>query len=274
MNNTINLTYSWEIFEKYVNVMNTYLNHFITCNKFVNKDNDRLFLLINGFSTLTNVFKIMLKNTLNVDIAIEKMEKSIYYYTQFVEQIEENLLCDLNVSSNSASIFVYKKTINTILFKEVSNTTMQDTTMQDTMQIIKNLDYVVLVYRSIFDNLIKQSYIIKNNHTYNENHTYNYSTHLITKLRNASLELCINNKDETNFLREITNVMLFMNHFADSNECLTPEKKYDYTYLYIKKYKHFNLTLEGLYYKKIQMDYNDKLEKYNINHYIKWLVLH
>ena len=235
----------------------------ILCNKFINKDNDRLFLLINGFSTLTNVFKIMLKNTLNLNISIENMEKSIYYYTQFIEQIEENMLCDLNVSSNSASIFVYKKTINNILFKDLSD--------NNTNEIIKNVDYLLLIYRSIFDNLIKQSYNVT--HSNNNDNNDNDTIHFITNLRNASLELCKNNIDEIIFRREMTNVMLFINHFSDTNESITPRKKYDYIYLYIKKYKHFNLTIERLYQKKIQLDYDDKLNKSNTNNYIKWLVL-
>ena len=63
---------------------------------------------------LNYVFKTIIRETLNIDKAIEDMKHSIVYYTNFIEQIEENLMYDLNISSNNASIFVYKKTINQI----------------------------------------------------------------------------------------------------------------------------------------------------------------
>jgi hypothetical protein len=281
----INPTHSWDIFEKYVNVMNTYLNHFIACDKFINKDNDRLFLLINGLSTLTNVFKIMLKNTLNVDNAIETMEKSIYYYTQFIEQIEENMLCDLNVSSNSATIFVYKKTINHILFETIKSNADangddadadddddadaddadSDDADADNLLTIKNVDYLLLIYRSIFDKLIKTAHCAEQ---------YNIDSHLCIKLIGIAKELCYNNTDETIFQREISNVMLFINHFSDYDNIITNEKRNDYIYLYIKKYKHYHLTLEGLCQKKTHIDYNEYIKKENMKHYIKWLSLY
>lgn len=264
MNTNINPTYSWDIFEKYVNVMNTYLNHFIACDKFINKDNDRLFLLINGFSTLTNVFKILLKNTLNVDNAIENMEKSIYYYTQFIEQIEENMLCDLNVSSNSATIFVYKKTINHILFETIKPESDADADTDNNILIIQNIDYLLLIYRSIFDKLIKTAHCAEQ---------YNINSHLCIKLIGIAKELCYNNTDETIFQREISNVMLFINHFSDYNNVITSEKMIDYIYLYIKKYKHHHLSLDGLCHKKTHIDYNEYIKKENMNYYIKWLSL-
>ena len=111
---------SWTIFPHYVRIMNEYLNHFTASDKYKKGDKDRKYLLLNGFSTLTHVFKITL-NCETLELAIENTEKAIYYYTQFIEQMEENIMHDLNVSSNNASLFVYKKTINHLLPDAQSN---------------------------------------------------------------------------------------------------------------------------------------------------------
>jgi hypothetical protein len=102
--------HSWDIFHKYVTVMNEYLIYFLSTENFKRRDKDCNYLLLNGFSTLTHVFQITLNHT-NIDKAVEFMEISIYYYTQFISQMKENIMYDLNVSSSTASLFVYKKTI-------------------------------------------------------------------------------------------------------------------------------------------------------------------
>ena len=107
------MEYSWTIFPKYVKVLNEYLTHFMASEKYKKRDKDSNYLLMNGFRTLTHVFKIMLNKSniseASISEAVENTEKAIYYYTQFIEQMDENIMYDLNVSSNSASLFVYKK---------------------------------------------------------------------------------------------------------------------------------------------------------------------
>jgi len=226
---------SWTIFPHYVRIMNEYLNHFTGSDKYKKGDKDRKYLLLNGFSTLTHVFKITL-NCETIELAIENTEKAIYYYTQFIEQMEENIMHDLNVSSNNASLFVYKKTIQHLL--------------PDANAPAKNIDYVLLLYRLIVDDLLKTE----------------YDAFIPTKLINISMELCRNNTCEIMFQREMTNIMLFINHFPSTERIL-----YEYIYLYIKKYKQCDLTLPQLCLKKIQPNYVDKLNE-SANTYIKWLL--
>ena len=121
---------SWDIFPQYVKVMNDYLLHFTASEKFKQRDKDCIYLLINGFSTLTHVFKITLNHQTNLIEAVENTDKAIYYYTQFIEQMDE--MHDLNVSSNSASLFVYKKTIHH-LFPDPNYP----------VDIIKNVEYFI-----------------------------------------------------------------------------------------------------------------------------------
>lgn len=243
------IIHSWDIFPEYVKVMNEYLTHFTASKKYKKRDKDSNYLLMNGFRTLTHVFKIMLNKSniseasiseANISEAVENTEKAIYYYTQFIEQMDENIMYDLNVSSNSASLFVYKKTINH-LFPEVK---------ESVDIIIKNVDYLLLLYKRLFDILIQGEYNA-------------------LLLINIAIEICQNNSDEDLFRREMTAFMLFINHFPHD---ISNSKIGDHIYFYIKNFKqHTDLTLERLCYKKTQPNYRDKLNETPKN-FIKWLV--
>ena len=52
--------HSWDIFLQYATVMNEYLSHFSGSEKYKKGEKDCNYLLLNGFSTLTHVFKITL----------------------------------------------------------------------------------------------------------------------------------------------------------------------------------------------------------------------
>ena len=237
------IVYSWTIFPDYVRIMNEYLNHFTGSEKYKKGDKDGKYLLLNGFSTLTHIFKITL-NCETIESAIENTEKAIYYYTQFIEQMEENIMHDLNVSSNNASLFVYKKTIQHL--RPDAHVPIND-------MIKKNIDYVLLIYRLIVDDLLKNE----------------YDSFIPTKLINISMDICRNNSCEIMFQREMTNIMFFINHFP-----LTKQILYEYIYLYIKKYKHREITLAQLCQKKIHPNYADKLFNESVSTYIKWLLLY
>jgi len=230
--------HSWDVFHKYVTVMNEYLIHFLSTENFKRRDKDCNYLLLNGFTTLTHVFKIMLNHT-TIDKAVESMENSIYYYTQFIAQMKENIMYDLNVSSGTASLFVYKKTINTL----------ETTKPRD---YIKNLDYLLLIYRSIIDLLIQEE----------------YNALIPTKMINIAIELCRNNTDEYKFRKELKNIMVFINHFPSLSGA-NVSTIYEHIHTYIKKYKHCDLKFERLCQKKIHPYYGDKLKDSN---YIKWLL--
>jgi hypothetical protein len=233
---------SWFIFSKYAITMNEYLSHFTGSSKYKKGDKDRHYLLMSGFSTLTHVFKITL-NCATIDIAIENTEKAIYYYTQFIEQMEENIMYDLNVSSNNASLFVYEKTIYQLLPTDTATALI----------IRNNLDYLLHMYRMIVDDLLK----------------IEYDSFIPTKLINLSAELCRNNSDEYIFRQEIENIAAFITHFPLSKRIF-----YDYIYLFIKKYKQdgYKLSLAHLCLKKTHPSYASKLLNETPNAYIKWLL--
>ena len=154
---------------------------------------------------------------------------------------------DLNVSSNNASIFVYKKTISQIK----PNTQIMSKPLEE---IIDNIDHLILIYKDNFKILINE---------YN-----NYNDTIPIKLMNMAIEMCKSfNDKESDYNNKLLNIMLFMNHF--------PEKKYnkyEYIYSYIKKYKPHNLSLISLMLKKSHTSYYDKLMNDSIKNYIKWII--
>ena len=259
---------SWEIFPQYVTVMNDYLNHFTGSEKYKKRDNDGNYLLINGFITLSHVFKIMLNagqaepgqvepvqqnegqaepgqaepGQVEPTQALQNMEKSIYYYTQFIEQMEESILYDLNVSSNNASLFVYKKTIADLLpvSSAKNNLTLQ------------NITKLLRIYQALFEHLIQTESA--------------YSAELPKKLIEVAIELCRHNQDEMIFQHELECLELFLNHFPSNAH------KYDYIYMYVKKYKKEELTLNRLCLKKSHPLYADKWKTETPQNYIKWLL--
>lgn len=71
------------------------------------------FIYKQGMKCIKNVFIILLHHTRNINFTHYHCEKGIYYFTEFISQIEnENSF--LKLSSVDAIIFVYKKTIYNI----------------------------------------------------------------------------------------------------------------------------------------------------------------
>ena len=230
----------WDIFRHYVSAMNDYFIRFTATDKFKKGEKDRVYLLINGFNTLTHIFKITL-NVKQIDQTVETLDKAIDYYTHFIEQMQENILSDLNVSSNSASLFVYQKTLPTVLEPSVLAPPGPMLAPPGPM-----LDTLILIYRRLFDMLLRKD----------------YNPLIPAKLIQVAMELC-RPADEKDYKTELANILLFIQHLPPD------DSYYDTIYLYIKKYKKHTLTLEGLNKKRAQPNYAEQLKEPN---YIKWLL--
>jgi hypothetical protein len=107
------------IIELYLKLVKIYLSLFkkniTTKKKYYIK-----YIYKKGLMVLKNIFLIILANVNNTNFTYYHCEKGIYYYTEFISQIEnENSFLKLN--TNDAVIFVYKKTIYNINKKLVKN---------------------------------------------------------------------------------------------------------------------------------------------------------
>ena len=122
----------------------------------------------------------------------------------------------------------------------------------------------MLIYRRLFDILIQKN---------------GYDSSIPPKLNTLAIELHKNNEhknnnsDEIAFRNELANVMLFINHFPSLIEKELYESiLYNSIYLYIKKYRKYELTLKKICKKKAEPNYDNKLINENATNYIKWLL--
>jgi len=235
---------SWVIFPQYVNLMNDYLLAFLHTTKFSKSGDDNWYLLINGLNTLSHCFTTILNQTLKPVMAINNTQDAIYYYTHFIEKIEEAVLQDLNVSSNIISIFVYKKCVkekHLSLKSTVNHEKQRDFLTNITTLIGMHTRWIHLLAALQIDNIV---------------------VHLSLFFK----ELCYKFESEKMFSAVLCNVTTLLNHLE--NEHLKGKRLYELMYLYIKTYKHNHiLSVADLSKKKMHPDYDTMIQKRNL----KWL---
>ena len=144
------------LLSNYLKLLDIY--HFLfKKNIMTKKINYMNFIYYQGLKTLKHLFIFLLHHTHNNMFTYYHCEKGIYYYTEFISQIEnENSF--LKLSSNDAIIFVYKKTIYN-LNKTFSASEQSDeiSKVSDIIQMIikivnfKNYD-IVKEYLPLLDN--------------------------------------------------------------------------------------------------------------------------
>lgn len=243
---------SCEIFNYYVTIMNEYLLFFSQKEKENNKKRND-YILVNGLETLTHVFKLSILYTKNIDLTIKHTKNSILLYTQFTTQIEEDHNHDLNLTANSASLFVYKKTIYEFNKIESENKLESET-------IINNLEQLIMLYRTLFNVFMID---------YNKN-----MDDITFKLINIFTEL-INQKNMNNeetLSKTIKNINLFIEHFPKYTDKSKNIYMYNYLYLFIVNHKQKDIHIESILNKKITLEYEEGLYCWSINKYIKWLI--
>jgi len=240
---------SWTVFTQYLHTHNEYLTNFSQSTKYNKMAPDNIYLLVNGLNVLTHVFKIILEKTTLPALALGNMQKCIYYYRPFIEQMEENILHDLNISSNSASIFVYKKTIGLVEVSQMNNAG------EAKRDLIHSIEKLILIHRQIFDLLINSS---KN------------MNELIEKLTDALKGLCADpdSASEILFQHHLDNILVFIKQIISDNE-LDMNAKYELIHLYInnKEKELHTLSVTSLCKKKAHPEYYQRLGRRNM----RWL---
>ena len=256
---------SWTVFTQYLHTHNEYLFNFSQSTKYNKMAPDNIYILVNGLNVLTHVFKIILEQTKLPALALGNMQKCIYYYRPFIEQMEENILHDLNISSNSASIFVYKKTIGLVEVSQMNNTG------EAKRDLIHSIEKLILIHRQIFDLLINSK---KN------------MNELIEKLTDALKGLCAHpesassesassdsadpeSASEKSFQHHLDNILVFIKQIISDNE-LDMNAKYELIHLYInnKEKEPHTLSVTSLCKKKAHPEYYQRLGRRNM----RWLL--
>jgi hypothetical protein len=227
---------SWHIFLEYLKIINEYMFHYKKSAKYNNHEKDQSYLFLNGINVLTHIFKLVLHQTNKPIVALENMQSSIYYYTQFIDQMDENIMYDLNVSSNSASLFLYKKAVENISEHSLDIPIQRDVAI--------NLSNLITIYKSLIE-------------------LYTITEEALNKKLNSLMqELTLKITTEQELQSILERVILFINN----------NNKYEYIQHYIKKYKHQPFTLQLFFEKKSAYEYEKIFNSNDADKYIKWLL--
>ena len=94
----------------YYDILTKYITYYFKHKSF-NK-----IIFINGLYTLTEIFKFTVMTNKNI---VEYCDKSIYYYFEFILQLQNNNNELLNLTTKDAAIFCFKKFFNDINNKDL-----------------------------------------------------------------------------------------------------------------------------------------------------------
>ena len=140
-----------EILAKYINIITEYFVNFSETIRIKNTEKYN-YLLNKGLLTLNHVFKILLLYTKNLQMTYEHSQKSVYYYIEFINQIDDNNINHfMQLNSNNATLFVYKKTIF-----EINNDIKRDVDInsKETCIVFKNISSFIEIYQYIINIIV------------------------------------------------------------------------------------------------------------------------
>jgi hypothetical protein len=189
-----------DILTKFVSVIIEYMK--FMCEKIIMKNKHYYrFIFERGVETVIHVFTNILFYTKNLDLAFYHSQKAYYFYIEFIEQISDENITFLQLSSRDAILFVYKKTLFEInqeykkSLPELSN---------DDKNIISTMDTYIAIYKKIISHIIYNpdfSYTNNVDHINNNCGKLKFLTDELNKL-----------KSKRNYLE---NIYLFTNLLID-----------------------------------------------------------
>ena len=101
---------SVDILTKFVEVLIEYMR---LISEKINIKNKQYYIFIfeRGIETLIHIFSMIFYYTKNLELTFYHSQKAFYFYIEFIEQISDDNITFLQLSSRDALLFVYKKTI-------------------------------------------------------------------------------------------------------------------------------------------------------------------
>ena len=109
------------------------------------------FIFERGVETVIHVFTNILFYTKNLDMAFYHSQKAYYFYIEFIEQISDENITFLQLSSRDAILFVYKKTIFEI--NQDYKKSLPELSI-DNKIIITTIDAYISIYKKIIRYII------------------------------------------------------------------------------------------------------------------------
>ena len=104
------------------------------------------FIFERGIETLIHVFSVIFYYTKNLELTFYHTQKAYYFYIEFIEQISDDNVTFLQLSSRDAILFVYKKTIFDLNNEHRKN--IQEPTSEE-KNILATVDIYTDIYKSI-----------------------------------------------------------------------------------------------------------------------------
>lgn len=153
-----------EILGKFIQVVLEYMR-FNSEKIFIKNKIYYSFIFERGIETLIHVFLMIFHYTKNLELTFYHTQKAYYFYIEFIEQISDDNITFLQLSSQDAISFVYKKTIfelNNEYRKNMKNLSFEE------KQILDTVNSYISIYKSIimyiingnnFDYVNKRDYI-------------------------------------------------------------------------------------------------------------------
>ena len=142
--------------DKTINILNNYFKILIEYLQYVFENikiknvNYYRFIVIRGVETINNVFNYILFYTQNLEITIFHIQKSFYFYVEFIQQTSSEQNVFLELSSRDATMYVYRKTIF-----ELNNDFRKNyvSTNKDTNEKLELINKYIDVLKSIIFNI-------------------------------------------------------------------------------------------------------------------------
>jgi len=137
------------IFLKYIGLIHEFIQSCVE-DITITKEDYLKYVLNKGIKNTYYIYSSLLLYTKNLDLTIHHTQKSIIYYVEFISQLEQDTHNLLNLNSNDATLFIYKKTIFEINESIRSNYTESVTTKYKLNMLHSYIDF----YNTIISHVV------------------------------------------------------------------------------------------------------------------------
>ena len=165
------------------------------------------FIVMRGLETIIHVFSMLFYYTQNLDLTYYHSQKAYYFYIEFIEQISDENVTFLQLSSRDAILFVYKKTIFEI--NQEYKKSLPELSSDD-KNIMTTMDTYISIYKKIIRHIFSDP-------DFNYTNNIEHINKCCGKLKTLTEELN-KLKSKKNYLE---NIYLFTNLLVDKQIKLT-----------------------------------------------------
>ena len=213
-----------------------------------------IFIFERGIETLIHIFSMIFYYTKNLDLTFYHSQKAYYFYIEFIEQISDDNITFLKLSSKDAVMFVYKKTIFEL--NNERKKTMPFLTA-DEISIISYTDNHMHIYKKFVSYILNHSDFIYDN-------KLEYINLCCDKMQKC-ISILNKHKIRHNY---VECVFLFTNLLAQIDEVKTASIFFDTIEEFVKRLKDLTIRKKIINEKIINEKIYECSIKDNINDFI------